>query len=261
MSNHLLLLALLTLLVTTAEFLGAVFVNYNFTRRRSFFNEYLIALGAGFTLAFALADLIPESFELIKDAPLYVIAGYCTIHFFEHTLVGHFHYGEETHIDEARKSRLLIFAGFFVHSITDGVAIAASLKYSVAFGVLTFVAVALHKFPEGFTIASVMLTGHSLDDAEHSSPHSESVSKRNSLLASLALSLGTVVGIAVVEFLVSMDKALLGKLIAFSGGTVLYLGATDLVPEINLSHNRKAPLVVFAGMVLFYLAIKLVESF
>ncbi len=40
----------------------------------------------------------------------------------------------------------------------------------------------------------------------------------------------------------------------FSAGAGMYVGASDLIPEINRSKNRIAPIVVFVGMVLFYVS-------
>src|SRR5487761_1274855 len=62
------------------------------------FLTYFIALGAGFMLATALAEMIPQSFKLSPTAtPLLVLFGYFIVHFFEHSWPGHFHFGEETH--------------------------------------------------------------------------------------------------------------------------------------------------------------------
>jgi zinc and cadmium transporter len=48
------------------------------------------------------------------------------------------------------------------HSLFDGVAIASGFVLSSWLGWIIFVAILLHKLPEGFTVASVMLaSGHS----------------------------------------------------------------------------------------------------
>src|SRR5512134_2474076 len=62
--------------------------------------EYLLALSAGFILALVFIELIPEAIHSIGvQAPLYMLLGYSVLHFFEHTIVGHLHFGEETHHD------------------------------------------------------------------------------------------------------------------------------------------------------------------
>jgi zinc transporter ZupT len=51
---------------------------------------------------------------------------------------------------------------------------------------------------------------------------------------------------------VKIDETLVGFLFAFSAGSSVYIGACDLIPEINKTRGRKAPLLVFFGMLLFY---------
>ena len=204
--------------------------------------EYLLALSAGFILALVFLELIPESIKAAgSGAPLAMLAGYAVLHFVEHTIVGHFHFGEETH-HEVMISRAASFStlgGLFLHSFFDGFAIGAALQFEHALGILVFVAVLLHKVPEGLTIASVMLA------ARHS--------RRTSLLATAAVGCATLLGVAAVPLLAQDSEVLLGYALAFSAGIATYVGATDLVPEVNSSRNRIMPVVVFAGFLLLYL--------
>src|SRR2546430_9242417 len=49
-------------------------------------------------LAVALVELLPEAFARSGTAaPGLVLAGYLAVHFTQHTLTPHFHFGEETH--------------------------------------------------------------------------------------------------------------------------------------------------------------------
>src|SRR5271165_5848928 len=77
---------------------GAMLVQKNWERR---YLRYFVALGAGFMLATAFVEMVPESIELGgRIAALLILAGYLIVHLFEHTITPHFHYGEETHADE-----------------------------------------------------------------------------------------------------------------------------------------------------------------
>ena len=53
------------------------------------------------------------------------MAGYCIVHLLEHTIISHFHYGEETHHDEFVSARTgySVLGGLSVHALFDGVAI------------------------------------------------------------------------------------------------------------------------------------------
>lgn len=203
--------------------------------------EYLLALSAGFILALVFMELIPESLEAVGiQAPLFMLAGYSVLHFFEHTIVGHLHFGEETHHDVmvSKVASLSTFTGLFIHAFFDGFAISAGMQFDFALGLLIFFAVLLHKIPEGLTIASVMLA------AEH---------KRNTtFLASAAIGVATMLGIISVFLLANVSAQVVGIAFAFSAGVATYVGASDLIPEINHSKNRIIPVLVFAGMALFY---------
>jgi zinc transporter ZupT len=203
--------------------------------------EYLLALSAGFILALVFLELVPESIRALGvEAPLYMLAGYAVLHFFEHTIVGHLHFGEETHPEMmiSRIASISTFGGLFVHAFFDGFAISAGMQFNFYLGLLIFFAVFLHKIPEGLTIASVMLA------AEHR--------RRTSFLASAAIGVATMLGIISIFFLREVSEKVIGFAFAFSAGIATYVGASDLIPEINRSKNRVIPLLVFGGMVLFY---------
>lgn len=203
--------------------------------------EYLLALGAGFILALVLIDLIPESFAGISSAaPLLILFGFSMLHFAEHTLVGHLHFGEEVH-PEVMVSKIASYSAFwglFIHAFFDGVSISAGMQYNFPLGVMIFIAVLLHKFPEGLTIASVMLAAEQ--------------SRRNAFWASAGTAAGTMLGILAMYVLRGVDSQIISYAFAFSAGTGMYVGASDLIPEINRSKDRIVPVVVFVGMILFY---------
>ena len=95
--------------------------------------RYFVALGCGFMLAASLLEMLPESFALLgSDAAVWLLAGYLLIHFFEHTLSAHFHFGEEVHAEEvagARRSHTVLF-GMMMHTFVDGVSIASGFLIS-----------------------------------------------------------------------------------------------------------------------------------
>src|ERR1700752_3136846 len=156
---HPLVLSLLLGLTAAAAniFGGAIIVQKHWERS---YLKYFIALGAGFMLATAIVEVFPASLELRgKSAAFLVLVGYLVVHFFEHTVTPHFHYGEETHEDafvHSHKGYSVLF-GLIIHTFFDGIAIASGFLVSNWLGWIIFLAVFLHKIPEGFTVASVIL--------------------------------------------------------------------------------------------------------
>jgi len=200
--------------------------------------RYFVALGAGFMLAAAVLEMVPEGLNLNpRWAPLLILLGYCGVHLLEHTLVPHFHFGEETHHHEFLSARTSysVLLGLATHTFFDGVAIGSGFVLSHWLGVVLFLAVFLHKIPEGFTIASVMLAGGR--------------GRRAALNSALFLGAMTVLGVLVINLQPSWVRAGL----PLSAGVTIYVAATDLVPEVNREPGIRMALVFFAGVVVFFL--------
>ena len=138
----------------------------------------------GYMLAVAFVDVIPESIKLAGEQALqFVLIGYFLVHLFEHTIAPHFHFGEETHSEEVshHHARTTVLLGLTIHTFFDGVAIAAGFLVSTWLGAMIFVAVFLHKLPEGFTVASVVLASGQ--------------GRRNAILAAGLLGAATLLGV------------------------------------------------------------------
>ncbi|MEI7907003.1 MAG: ZIP family metal transporter [Bacteroidota bacterium] len=228
------------LIAGAAEILGGAFVAWKRDLSKKI-QENLIALGAGFMLALVMIDLLPESIENIgSSAPIWMLFGFSVIHFVEHTVVKHLHFGEETHshVMVSKVASYSAFWGLFIHAFFDGLAISAGMYYDLPLGILIFIAILLHKFPEGLTIASIMLASNQ--------------SRQTAVKATAGIAGGTMIGIFMIFFLQNLDQKITGYAFAFSAGAALYVSASDLIPEINRSDNRILSLVVFVGMVMYY---------
>jgi ZIP family zinc transporter/zinc and cadmium transporter len=200
--------------------------------------RYFVALGAGFLMAVALIEMTPESLRLWNQTgspslgPILIMGGYCVVHLLEHTINSHFHFGEETHGGEfvSRHTGNSVMAGLSVHALFDGVAIGSGFVINSVLGWLIFLAILLHKAPEGFTMASVMLaSGRSRSTAFYSA---------------VALAGATLAGVLVIELI----PGWLAYGLPISAGVALYVAATDLVPEVNREPGIRMALVFFAGV-------------
>ena len=123
---------------------GAIIVQRHWERR---YLRYFVAIGAGFMLGTALVEMVPESLEIRgKTAALLILLGYLIIHFFEHTVTPHFHFGEETHHDEFVHAHTgySVLLGLIIHAFFDGIAIASGFLVSNWLGWIIFLAIFLH---------------------------------------------------------------------------------------------------------------------
>jgi zinc and cadmium transporter len=228
---------LFALIAAGANVIGGLMVIRNNWARRSL--RYFIAVGSGFMLGTVFLELIPKSAEsdMIPPGwwPILLIAGYMTVHFFEHTFAAHLHFGEETHHDEMSPALgVSALIGMMVHTFFDGVTIGVGFSVSNELGVLMFVAMFLHKIPDGFTIASIV--------------RSTGQTPGRALAASALLGVATLTGVAAFFLTGQRPEAL-----PLAAGCTLYVAATDLMPEVNREHGVKMALLVFAGMGLFLL--------
>jgi ZIP family zinc transporter/zinc and cadmium transporter len=202
----------------------------------------MLALAAGFLIAVALLDLFPEAIASRGAAgAAAALTAYMLVHVTQHAFGRHFHFGEETHEVSATVS-VSALIGLLAHTFVDGVAVATSLRVSESLGALVFLAVLLHKFPEGFAISSLFL-------AAGSSP-------RRALLAALALGVATFAGVLLTGRLGFLrDYGL-----AIAAGVTLYVGASNLVPEFQAKRGWGVHLSFLLGCGLYFAARRLMGT-
>jgi zinc and cadmium transporter len=234
--------ALLYALVAAAgNLIGALAVTRRAARGLAVI-EHFVAFGAGFMLAVAIVELLPEAFPRSgRAAPALVLAGYLAVHLTQHTLTPHFHFGEETHaVNQLAGTSALI--GLLLHTFFDGVAIASAFLVRPALGMMVFIAIFLHKLPEGVTISSLYLAvGRSGGQA---------------VGAAASLGVATLLGVLVTDqvgFLVQHGLAL-------SAGVTIYVAASNLVPEFQGKKGWKLPAAFFLGATMFYVTKRVLDA-
>jgi zinc transporter ZupT len=188
--------------------------------------------------------------QAVLGAMTLLLAGYLLIQLFEHTIAPHFHFGAETHPEHVIRpsAAYTAIAGLMIHTFFDGVSIAAAFLVNFKVGILVFIAILLHKVPEGFTVASIMLAS------------GRSPSKART--ASIAIGLATFAGVITVALLKTKIQSAVAYALPFSAGVTLYVAASDLIPEVNHKEEKNplVSIVVFGGVAFFYLLHRLIEG-
>ncbi len=247
-------LILFGLLAALANVLGGLILfpgRLHSTYKRSL--KYLLALGAGFMLAVTFFEIIPKTILIWRRSGLsdtddlsvpmlLLLVGYLLTQFFEHTIAPHFHLGEEVHSESTitTSSAYTGIGGLLIHTFFDGVSIAAASQIDLRIGFLVFIAVFLHKFPEGFTVASMLLAAGK--------------GFREVVIATSVIGAATLLGVLLFSFVGSRFESSIAYALPLASGVTLYVAASDLIPEVN-HHGGKRPLVsisVFAGVALFF---------
>lgn len=199
--------------------------------------SYSVAFGAGFMLAVAFLEVLPHAFaEGGSAAAGFVLIGYLLVHLTQHTATMHFHFGEETHT-VTRVAGMSALVGLLLHTFFDGVAIASGFAVSTRLGLLLFLAILLHKLPEGVTISSIQLAG--------------GAGARSAILSAAMLGAATVMGVLMTSGLGFLQVHGL----AISAGVTIYVGASNLVPEFQGKKGWGLSVALLAGAGGFFLSL------
>jgi ZIP family zinc transporter/zinc and cadmium transporter len=204
--------------------------------------ENMVAFSAGFMVSVALLDLAPEGIKMHGEkAAVIILGGYLLVHLTQHTLAPHFHFGEEKH-HVTKVVSFSALAGLMLHTFVDGVAIASGFGVNPAVGMLVFLAILLHKLPEGLAISSLFLASGE--------------SRAAALGASAALAVSSLIGA-----ILTQQIPLLGQYgVPLAAGVTLYVGASNLVPEFQGKREWRLPLSFFAGCVIYYFTRRLMGA-
>lgn len=133
-----------------------------------------------------------------------------------------------------------LLTGLVVHSLLEGMSLAASFQLDQALGFTLLAAMLVHKLPDGMTVASLVLasTGQ----------------RGKALLGSGAIGLATLLGglgmFAAGEWL---TLARLRFVFALTTGIFLYLSFCHLVPFVLRSGEHRFPLAFLGGVLLYML--------
>jgi len=130
---------------------------------------------------------------------------------------------------------IVALIGLLIHTFFGGIAIASGFIVSNWLGWIVFLAVFLHKIPEGFTVASVMLAGGQ--------------SKKVAWGASVLLGAATLAGVLTM----ALFRHQVSYGLPLSAGVTIYVAASDLMPEVNREPGVRMALVVFLGVGLLFL--------
>lgn len=198
--------------------------------------EGFVAFSAGFMLSLALVAAVPEALARhpASAAPV-ILLGYLLVHLSQHTLTPHFHFGVETHAVSKRASHAALL-GLLLHTFFDGVAIASGFLVNPSLGLLFFIAITLHKVPEGVTVSSLIMASGG--------------TARAGYLAASLLAAATIAGVLLTDWLAFLAEHGL----ALSAGVTIYVGASNLVPEFQGKPGLRLPAAFFAGGGVFMLA-------
>ena len=204
----------------------------------------LMALASGVVVATAIADLLPEAFELVGfervvEVGIAAVAGFIGFSFLEAFLhQSSFEHADEDHEADARPSArrngtgiigLLPPTSLVIHSALDGLVIGLAFQAGDEIGLIVLLAVLLHDFADGMNVATVALEA----------ARGERLAVGFVLLDAVAAPAG-----GALSTLVTVDPVTLGLLLATFAGVFLAVGAGHLLPESQHRDPSRGPVMV-----------------
>lgn len=213
----------------------------------------LIATSAGFILPWAILELIPHIARREPSCIGFVLAGYLGIYLLENLFASSAHGHGEAHHGHALAATLTnqeplvsvaaataALSGLLVHAFFDGAGMMAGFQVTHRTGLLMFVAVMVHKIPEGTSLSSILLAARA--------------ARRRVLQGVGLIALATVLGAVSALWLGALDARVSYVILALSAGTFLFVGASNLIPATQKGEYRSTAAFVLLGTAVYYAA-------
>lgn len=193
-----------------------------YTRLKNIRTNYLLGFAAGVLISTALFEMLPvalveSNVEIVNPLAL----GFFSFYLLEKGMMLH---ACKEHECDIHTLGVIGMIGLGIESILDGVAIAVGYMTQPALGIIIAFAVAVHEIPVGFSTSVIMKRSN--------------YNRKNTLIALFVTSFMTVVG-ALIASVFPLEY--FGHILAFTAGTFIYMGASDLLPH---AHDRVDWIVV-----------------
>ena len=200
---------------------------------------YIMAFSSGLLIGVAFLDLLPEvtaaafhegiSTRLLM---LTLIAGFIAIFLLEKLTIIH---SEKQHDAPGHHHHVGFIgaAGLSFHSFLDGLAIGAAFQAGSHTGFVVLLAVVAHDFADGLNTVTFMLA---------------SKSKMSRIVGLLIVDAVAPVAGALLTGVVRIDPRVVAFQLSFFAGFLLYLGASDLLPQVHAQPKGTLLLSTIGGL-------------
>ena len=211
----------------------------------------IMAFTAGVMIGVVSFDIFPEIISQVGENgfnPIYpmiaLVVGFLLFHTLEKMIV--IHHGHETEYAHHKHPSVGVLGALALagHSFMDGVGIGLGFQISPAVGLIVAIAVISHDFTDGMNTITLMFSHN----------NEEKKSKMFLLLDSFTPVLG-----AVSTLFFRVSPFFLVLYLGFFAGFLLYIGASDILPEAHSEHSSFKLIALTAlGAVLIFVITRFV---
>jgi zinc transporter ZupT len=212
--------------------------------------HYIMSFTAGILIAVCFFDIMPEIFSIAQENKLdptpsliMLVVGFLVIHVLEKLAVIHTSHEHEYASHKHPSVGIVSASGLSFHSFLDGVGIGLGFHVNMHVGLLIAVAVIAHDFSDGLNTVTLMLSN-------------KNTQKKSLIFLSLD-AIAPVLG-ALSTYIFTIPDGVLRLYLGFFAGFLLYIGASDLLPE---AHSQKSSFKMILLTILGVLFIFLVTRF
>jgi len=197
----------------------------------------LVAFAAGSLMGGALFHMLPVAIEQIGNTHivfLYVALGFLTFLALEQFM--HWRHCHRKHEDQKELVTYLILIADGLHNFIGGLAVGGVFLVDIKLGISTWLAAAAHEVPQELGDFGVLVKG--------------GWKKRKALLFNVVSGLTFLAGGMVVYFASAKLELNTDFLVPFGAGNFIYIGASDLIPQVNKEATVKGNIVHYGSFVM-----------
>jgi len=220
---------MIPVLLSIATFFSTLLGGLVALRRHRDSLHRLLGYTAGVLIGVVAFDLLPEIFDILKQhnlapegAMIALVCGFLLFHIIERSILIHHsqehEYELHTHPHVGVASALALIG----HSFLDGIGIGIGFQAGTSVGIAVAIAVIAHDFSDGLNTVNLMLINRN--------------KSRRARLFLIADALAPVIGVLATVFITIPDN-LLVLYLGFFAGFLLYIGASEILPEAHSKHS------------------------
>jgi zinc and cadmium transporter len=194
----------------------------------------LVAFSAGSLIGGAFFHMLPASFAAgtpVLTCMMLLTLGFLVFFALEQLL--HWHHCRNADAECRKPLTYLILLGDGLHNFLGGLAIAGTFLIDIRLGLISWLAAAAHEIPQELGDFGVLVHA--------------GWTRKKALLFNVLSALTFLLG-GLVTYFFSLNHDL-SWLLPFAAGNFLYIGASDLVPEVNKHAESRGNLVSFGAFI------------
>lgn len=216
------------ILLSIATFLSTMAGGLTGLKNKDRLHRFL-GFAAGVLLGVVAFDLLPEIFKLVSaqnrsatGAMVALVGGFLAFHIIEKSILIHHTQESEYEVHHHPHVGVASALALIGHSFLDGIGIGLGFQAGTAVGITVAIAVIAHDFTDGLNTVNLMVLNKNHD--------------RKAFIYLILDAIAPVVGV-LSTLLFTVSGSVLVIYLGFFAGFLLYIGASEILPEAHSKHS------------------------